>query len=86
MCCCNGNHLYDSKHVKSMEEELVLKNKVKLARVEKEYSQEGLASIIGVSRQTIISIEKGTYCPSTKLALILAAALDKTVEELFYLE
>ena len=67
-----------------MEESLVLRNRVKLARIEKNLSQEELATMIGVSRQTIISIEKGTYCPSTKLALILAAALDKTVEELFY--
>lgn len=67
-----------------MEESLVLCNRVKLARIEKNLSQEELATMIGVSRQTIISIEKGTYCPSTKLALILATALDKTVEDLFY--
>ena len=67
-----------------MENGLELKNKVKLARVEKGYSQEELAHIIGVSRQTIISIEKGIYCPSAKLALIICVALDKKFEEVFF--
>jgi len=49
-------------------------------------SQEALADAVGVSRQTIISIEKGGYAPSTFLALKLARTLGKTVEELFYLD
>ena len=49
-------------------------------------SQEAVANAVGVSRQTIISIEKGGYVPSTLLALKLAQIFGKTVEELFYLE
>ena len=44
-----------------------------------------LAERVGVSRQTINYIEQGTYCPSTRLALQLAAALGVSVEDLFYL-
>jgi putative transcriptional regulator len=48
-------------------------------------TQGELAEMVGVSRQTINYLEQGTYCPSTKLALQLARALDVTVEDLFYL-
>lgn len=65
---------------------LELKNKLKLARVEKDLSQEELAKLAGVSRQTIIAIEKGQFCPTAKLALILCIILDKKFEELFYFE
>ena len=50
---------------------LELKNKLKLARVEKDLSQDALAKMAGVSRQTISSIENGQFCPTAKLALIL---------------
>ncbi len=63
-----------------------LKNRLKVARAEKNLSQEELARLVGVTRQTIGSIETGQYCPSTKLAMMLALKLDKKVEELFYLE
>jgi len=69
-----------------MEDKLVLKNRIKVARAEKGLTQQQLAELIGVSRQTISSIEKGDYNPSIKLVLIMAAALDKRVEELFYFE
>lgn len=49
-------------------------------------SQEELARLAGVTRQTISAIETGQYCPSTKLALVLAKKLEMKVEELFYLE
>lgn len=51
-----------------------------------ELSQQQLADLVKVSRQTIVSIERGDYSPSVKLALLLARKLDTTVEELFVLE
>jgi len=51
-----------------------------------ELSQQQVADMVKVSRQTIISIERGDYAPSVKLALMLASKLDTTVEELFSLE
>ncbi|MEZ4703260.1 MAG: helix-turn-helix transcriptional regulator [Rhodothermales bacterium] len=63
-----------------------LHNRVKQARVEKNLSQIELADRVGVTRQTISSIETNRYCPSTLLALLLARVLDKPVESLFYLE
>ena len=51
-----------------------------------ELSQQQLADMVGVSRQTIISIEHGDYAPSVKLALLLAEKLGVTVEDLFTLE
>ena len=50
-----------------------------------EVSQQQLADIVSVSRQTIVAIEKGNYSPSVKLALLLAEKLEATVEELFVL-
>ena len=51
-----------------------------------ELSQQQLAEMVLVSRQTIVSIERGDYAPSVKLALLLARKLAVTVEELFELE
>jgi putative transcriptional regulator len=51
-----------------------------------ELSQQQLADMVSVSRQTIVSIEKGDYAPSVKLALLLAEVLETTVEALFILE
>jgi len=51
-----------------------------------ELSQQQLADLIGISRQTVVSIEKGDYAPSVKLALLLARKLETTVEQLFMLE
>lgn len=47
-------------------------------------SQSALAELVGVSRNTISSIETGQFNPTAKLALILCIALDKKFEELFY--
>ncbi len=69
-----------------MKENLVLKNKLKLARVEKKLSQEELAKLVGVSRQTINSIETGKFYPTAKLALLLCIALDKKFEDIFYFD
>ena len=67
-----------------MDESLVLKNRLKEARSEKGLSQAALAALVGVSRNTISSIETGQFNPTAKLALILCVALDKKFEELFY--
>lgn len=67
-----------------MREELVLKNNLAKIRKEKGYSQQALADEIGVSRNTISSIETGQFSPTAKLALILAIALDKKFEDIFY--
>ena len=67
-----------------MNEDLILKNRLKEARNEKKLSQSQLAELVGVSRNTISSIETGQFSPTAKLALILSIALDKKLEELFY--
>lgn len=67
-----------------MDEKLILKNRLKEARAEKKLSQGQLAEMVGVSHNTISSIETGQFNPTAKLALILCIALDKTFEELFY--
>lgn len=67
-----------------VEDKLVLKNNLKEARSEKGLSQAELARLVGVSRNTISSIETGQFNPTAKLALILCIALDKKFEELFY--
>ena len=67
-----------------MNEELVLKNRLKEIRAEKKLSQSELAEMVGVSRNTISSIETGQFSPTAKLALILCIALDKKFEEVFY--
>lgn len=67
-----------------MNESLVLKNNVSIVRKEKGLSQADLAKMVGVSRNTISSIEILQYVPTAKLALLLCVALDKKFEELFY--
>ena len=60
--------------------------KMKVARVEKDLTQDDLAKQIGVSRQTIGLIEAGKYNPSLKLCLLLCKVLDRTLDELFWEE
>ncbi len=67
-----------------MNDKLILKNNLKEVRTEKKLSQSALAEMVGVSRNTISSIETGQFNPTAKLALILCIALDKKFEELFY--
>lgn len=67
-----------------MDDKLVLKNRLAEVRAEKGLSQSMLAEIVGVSRNTISSIETGQFCPTAKLALILCIALEKKFEDLFY--
>ncbi len=63
-----------------------LRNRVRVARAERDLSQDQLARAAGVSRQTISSIETGQYCPSTLLAFRLASVLGVGVDRLFWLE
>ena len=67
-----------------MNDTLELKNNIKEVRTEKKLSQAALANLVGVSRNTISSIETGQFNPTAKLALLLCIALDKKFEELFY--
>jgi putative transcriptional regulator len=67
-----------------MDEQLILKNKLKEIRAEKSLSQSELAEMVGVSRNTISSIETWQFSPTAKLALILCIALDKKFEDVFY--
>ena len=70
--------------VQALEDKLVLRNRLKVARAERGLSQGELAKLVGVSRQTISSIETGQFNPTAKLALILCIALEKRFEELLY--
>lgn len=65
---------------------LILKNNLKQIRTENKMSQAQLAEIVGVSRNTISSIETGQFNPTAKLALIICIALDKKFEDIFYFE
>ena len=60
--------------------------KIKAARAGKDLSQDDLARMCGVSRQTINAIEKGDYNPTIKLCLEICNALDKTLDDLFWEE
>ncbi len=60
--------------------------RLKLARVEKELSQEELAKVVGVSRNTIGLIEAGKYNPSLNLCISICKALSRTLDDLFWNE
>jgi putative transcriptional regulator len=63
-----------------------LANRLKVARAERNLSQEELAALVGVTRQTIGSIEKGQSSPSAILAFRSSRSLGKSIDEIFYLE
>ena len=63
-----------------------MKNTIKIERAKSNYTQEDLAKRLGVSRQTVNSIEKGRYVPSTTLALKMSGVFGVSVNELFSLE
>ena len=67
-----------------MNDRLILKNRLKEIRAEQKLSQAQLAAMVGVSRNTISSIETGQFNPTAKLALVLCIALDKKFEDIFY--
>lgn len=58
--------------------------RLKAARAAKDLSQQALADLVGVSRQTINAIEKGDYNPTIKLCIAICHAVDKTLDELFW--
>lgn len=70
------------KHKNSLQ----LKNKIKLARVEINLTQDELAKLTGVTRQTIGAIESGKFNPTAKLALVFCIILEKKFEDLFYFD
>ena len=61
-------------------------NRLKDVRLQRQFTQESLADTVGVTRQSIISIEKEKFVPSVRLALQLAQALRVSLEDLFWLE
>lgn len=67
-----------------MKQELELKSSLKARRIGRGLSQQQLADMVGVSRNTISSIEIGQFSPTAKLALLLCIALDAKFEELFF--
>ena len=67
-----------------MNEELILRNNLKEIRKQQKLSQDELAKLVGVSRNTISSIETGQFSPTAKLALVICIALDKKFEDVFY--
>ena len=69
-----------------MDDKLILHNRLKEARSEKKLSQAQLAELVGVSRNTISSIETGQFNPTAKLALVLCIAPDEKFKELFYFD
>ena len=69
-----------------MDDQLILKNRLKIARAEKNLSQEELARRIGASRQTVNMIERGDYNPSLHLCISICQTLGKTLDELFWPE
>lgn len=64
----------------------IIKNQVYELRTGSNITQEGLAEEIGVTRQTIIAIEKGNYTPSVILALKIAKFFKKSVEDIFHIK
>lgn len=58
--------------------------RLKSARTEKNLSQQELADLVGVSRQTINAIEQGDYNPTIRLCISICKALDKTLDDLFW--
>jgi putative transcriptional regulator len=67
-------------------EDVEIENRVKLARVEKDLTQEQLADLVGVTRQTIGLIEAGKYNPTLKLCLALAKVTEKSLDDLFWIK
>ncbi|MBP5618232.1 MAG: helix-turn-helix transcriptional regulator [Clostridia bacterium] len=67
-----------------MDDKLILRNRLKEARAAKGLSQAQLAEMVGVSRNTVSSIETGQFQPTAKLALVLCLALDQRFEDLFF--
>ena len=69
-----------------IDDSLILRNRLEEIRKEQRLSQDELAKMVGVSRNTISSIETGQFSPTAKLALVLCIALDKKFEDIFYFD
>ena len=69
-----------------MDEQLKLKNHLKELRAERKISQTELGKMVGVSKNSISSIETGQYCLTAKLALLLCIALEVKFEDVFYFD
>ena len=67
-------------------EEISIENRVRLARLEKGLTQEQLAELVGVTRQTIILIEAGKYNPTLKLCLMVKKVTGKSLDDLFWIK
>ena len=63
-----------------------MKNQVKLARVKVDLTQQQLADVVGITRQTVSLIEKGKYNPSLKLCLQICYAVNAKLDEIFWIE
>ncbi|MFS0815394.1 helix-turn-helix transcriptional regulator [Lysinibacillus sp. 1P01SD] len=63
-----------------------MKNQVKIARVKADLTQQQLADAVGISRQTILRIEKGSFNPSLKLCLQICYTLNAKLNELFWVD
>lgn len=70
----------------NMKDNLVFNNRIRMWRAETRMSQSELAETVGVSRQTISSIENLQFVPSARLAYLICIALDKMFEDVFYFE
>lgn len=82
----SSNCNYNVSHTLHREKPMNLHNNLKVTRLKKNFTQEALAGVVGVTRQTIIAIEKEKFVPSVKLALELALALDTPIGKMFWLE
>lgn len=65
---------------------MAMKNRIKVERAERDITQQQLAEAVGVSRQTIVAVEKNRFLPSTPLALKISRYFGKPVESIFILE
>ena len=83
---CDPNMVSSKRSIRIETDNLILQNHLNKIRTDKNLSQRELAELVGVSRNTISSIERGEFNPTAKLALILCIALDKKFEELFYFD
>lgn len=82
----DSNMVSGKRSIRIEADELILQNHLNKIRTDKNLSQRELAEVVGVSRNTISSIERGEFNPTAKLALILCIALDKKFEEVFYFD
>lgn len=81
----HSSSMYSSLYVEAVAKYRI-QNRVKDLRLALGLTQEQLAGLAGVSRQSILSIERNRYVPSLELALVLARIFDRSTDDIFYLE